>query len=41
MIFQKLINYIETNYPIKVDNETKERYESVTSKNKRILKAIR
>ena len=37
----ELINYIETNYPIKVDNETKERYESVTSKNKRILKAIR
>ena len=37
----ELINYIETNYPIKVDNETKERYESVTSKNKRLLKTIR
>ena len=37
----ELISYIESNYPIKVSDEIKERYERTISKNQKILKIIR
>lgn len=37
----ELIECIESNYPIKVDNEVKEEYNRTISKNQKILKAIR
>ena len=36
-----LIEYIESNYPIKVDNEIKEKYKKMVSKNQKILKMIK
>ena len=37
----EFVNYIESNYPIKVDDEIKEKYKVLTSKNKMILKYIK
>lgn len=37
----ELISYIESNYPIRVTDEVKEKYDVVTSKNKMILKYIK
>ena len=38
---EELINYIESNYPIKVDDKIKEKYNKVLTKNKKILMDIR
>ena len=37
----ELIECIESNYPIKVDNEVKEEYNRTISKNKKLLKLIK
>ena len=38
---EELINYIESIYPIKVDDKIKESYDKVISKNKKIIKTLR
>ena len=38
---EELVNYIETNYPIRVEDEIKEAYDKVISKNKRLIKSLR
>ena len=38
---EELVNYIETKYPIRVEDEIKEAYDKVISKNKNLIKSLR